>query len=38
MVRLANEGVLQANATKMLVNDVLVSDGEILINDGEINI
>ena len=38
MVRWANDGVLQANATKMLVNDceMLVHDGEMLVNDGEI--
>ena len=40
MVRWANDGVLQANATKMLVNDceMLVNDGEILVNDVEMSI
>ena len=33
MVRWANDGVLQAYATKMLVND-----GEMLINDGEMSL
>ena len=40
MVRWANDGVLQANATQMLGNDVemLHNDGEMLINDGEMSI
>ena len=35
MVRWANDGVLQANATKMLVNDgqMLINDSERLVND-----
>ena len=33
MVKWANDGLLKANATKMLVNDV-----EMLINDGEMSI
>ena len=32
MVRRANNGLLQANVTKMLVNDV-----EMLVNDGEMS-
>ena len=39
MVRWVNEGVLQAYATKMLVNngEMLVNDGEMLVNDGEMS-
>ena len=40
MGRWANDYVLQANATKMFVNDgeMLVNDGEMLVNDGEMSI
>ena len=40
MVRWSNDGVLQANATEMFVNDgqMLVNDGEMLVNDGEMSI
>ena len=31
--QMANDGVLQANATKVLIND-----GEMLVNDGEISV
>ena len=39
MVRWANDGVLQANANKMLGYDgeMLVNDGEMLVNDGEMS-
>ena len=37
MVKGANYGILQANASKMLVDDgeVLANDGEMLVNYGE---
>ena len=40
MVKWSKDGLLQANAGKMLVYDgeILVNDGEILVNDGEMNI
>ena len=40
MVRWANDGLLQTNATKMLVNngEMLIIDGEMLVNDGEMSI
>ena len=40
MVKLANDGLLQADDGKMLVNygKMLVSYGEMLVNDGEMSI
>ena len=47
MVKLVNDGLLQANDGKMLVNDgemfvndskMLVNDGKMLVNDGEISL
>ena len=40
MVKWAYNGLLQANASKMLVNNgkMLVNDGEMLVNDGEMSV
>ena len=39
-MQLLNDGVLKANATKMLVNDgeMFANDGEMLVNDDEMSI